>query len=371
VKRLRPVLLLVAYWFAILAFSIGVHVLALFLFLTQAPKWDAKPPRPDAVAEPQYVRVDVPDLPEVAPAPAEPLTPEQMADAMTRERPRPDNLDGQIVEVAKPDEERRPEDADYLAQYDTTVPKETMSPRFEINPEVVAPVHSDADQEQQDASVDADQGEEAESAAATEETHRERHFDPKRDGVLGNLPTLTDPKDAPWSRSITHGAASASQRADGASLAGAPQNDRLFETPGTGTYLNTKELLYADYLLKIRRLVNFYWEQNLSNAPSSLRISRPEYTTVVDVVLTADGAVESVALTESSGIAFLDECVTRAYRVAGPFPNPPDGLVDSDGRVRLPTSAWTVTFGTAGNALPAVDPRSGVQFPGLYQGYQR
>jgi len=366
VKRLRPWLPVLAYWLLMLVVSLGAHAVLLFVVLTRIPAYDAPGSRAEPV-EPTYVRVDLPALPDDVheDLPAE-VDPERLADATALERPRPRDLDGQIVEVAKPDEARRPEDADYLAQYDTTVPEEMMSPRFRINPDVVAPIHSESDQEQKDASVDADQGEDAPSTA---ETERRDRFDPMRDGVLGDLPTLSDPKRAPWSVARTQGSASASEHSDSASLAGAPQNDRLFEDVGAGTYLNTKELLYADYLLKIRRLVNFYWSQNLSNSPSSLRIAKPEYTTVVEATLTADGALETVDVTTSSGITFLDDCVTRAYKVAGPFPNPPDALISADGRVHLPTMSWTVTFGSAGNAAAGVDPRAGVQFPGLYQGY--
>ena len=34
--------------------------------------------------------------------------------------------------------------------------------------------------------------------------------------------------------------------------------------------LNTVEILYASYLNRIRRLVNFYWNQNLDNLPASV-----------------------------------------------------------------------------------------------------
>ena len=51
-------------------------------------------------------------------------------------------------------------------------------------------------------------------------------------------------------------------------------------------------------------------------------------------------------MTVSSSSKELDACVVRAFRVAGPYPNPPEGLA-LDGRVYLPTMGFTVQLGMA------------------------
>jgi protein TonB len=129
--------------------------------------------------------------------------------------------------------------------------------------------------------------------------------------------------------------------------------------------LNTKENLYAGYLNRIRRLVNYYWQQNLDNLSSSARLGRPRYSTTVEVVLNADGALELIEVTEESGVGELDDCVVRAFRAAGPFDNPPEGLIEKDGRVYLPTMEFTVELTTARVQYQGIDPRAGVQFPGI------
>jgi TonB family protein len=139
----------------------------------------------------------------------------------------------------------------------------------------------------------------------------------------------------------------------------------LDEERGVQVALNTKEYLYASYIDRIRRLVNFYWDQNLDNAWRTVRLTRSSYTTRVEAILNADGALELIEVVDNSGSTELDDCVVRAFRMAGPFPNPPAGMIEKDGRVYLPSMAFTVRLGTAKARFSGVDPRSGVQYPGL------
>jgi len=264
------------------------------------------------------------------------------------------DLEGQLVETAKPRDPQRPEDADYLAEYDNTVEKETRSELFKVNPEVVAPQYSDEERMEYESLMDLNV--ERPSTGATPGNER---FDPDRDGafaalrspwLLTNRKGLQDPVPASHQHAL---------------LAGAPQNDLLLEERGELTQLNTKDVLFASYLLRIRRLVNFYWEQNLDNLPRSVRIAKPRYTTEVLAVLDANGSLEDITVSEAAGVRELDDCVVRAYKLAGPFPNPPDQLIMEDGRVYLPTMSWTVTFTAALNQYQGIDPNAGNQFPGL------
>ncbi len=54
-----------------------------------------------------------------------------------------------------------------------------------------------------------------------------------------------------------------------------------------------------------------------------------------------------------------------AFRIAGPFPNPPPELIDIDGRIYLTNMQFTVELGRARAVYEGVDPRAGVRFPGL------
>lgn len=265
------------------------------------------------------------------------------------------DLDGQIVEVAPPEEEmEEPEDAEYLAEANNIVEEETRTEQFMVNPEVLAREFSRDMKAQQEDLVDLDV--DKPSTGATVGNDR---FDPDRDGSLANLPspwTLTNKEglEDPVPASFTE-----------AQLSGAPQNDLLDEKRGDAVNLNTKEFLYASYINRIRRLVNFYWEQNLDNLPSSVRLAKPKYSTSVDAVLNSDGALEYIEVVEESGSGPLDDCVVRAFKIAGPFPHPPEGLIEKDGRVYLPHMSFTVVLGVAQSRYDGIDPRAGVQFPGI------
>jgi outer membrane biosynthesis protein TonB len=262
--------------------------------------------------------------------------------------------EGQLVEVAPPEVEEKPKDSEYLAQHDMTVEEETRTEKFVVNPEVLAPEYSKEQKAEQADVVDLNM--EKPSTGATVGNHR---FDPNRDGSLSSLPS-------PWKMTNKEGPSDpipSSQRE--AALSGAPQNDLLNEQIGKTVNLNTTKYPYASYLDRIRRQVNYWWQQNLDNMPSSVRLARDRYTTEVEVVLNSDGALEIISVSGESGSVELDDAVVRAFRLAAPFDNPPEGLVQKDGRVYLNDFDFTVQLSAAQMQYQGIDPRAGVQFPGI------
>jgi outer membrane biosynthesis protein TonB len=268
--------------------------------------------------------------------------------------PEPPTYDGQIVEVAPPEVEEEPIDSEYLAEHDNRVEQETRTERFMVNPEVLAKEYSKEQQAEQADLMDLNV--EKPSTGATVGNHR---FDPNVDGSLASVPS-------PWKLTNKDGPRDpvpSSQRE--AALSGAPQNDMLDEAVGKVVDLNTTKYPYAGYMDRIRRAVNYWWQQNLDNMPSSVRLGRSRYTTDVKVILNGDGALEHIEVTGESGSVELDDCVVRAFRMAGPFANPPEGLVQKDGRVYLPDFDFTVQLQAARMQYQGVDPRAGIQFPGI------
>jgi TonB family protein len=261
---------------------------------------------------------------------------------------------GQIVDLPDPKVQDTPEKADYLAETDRTVEEETKTQEVQVNPEILAPEYSEESRlELQDLE---DIG--ADEASTGAQVGNDR-FDPQEDGNLAAIPS-------PFQLSNMDGLQSptvASHRSE--RVSGAPNNDLLEEEDGHAVNLNTKEFLYANYINQIRRLVVFYWRQQLDNLPRSLRISKPRYKTVVFIALDEEGLLDEIQLMESSGIGPLDNAVVEAFRIAGPYPEPPEGLVDPDGRARLSDMGFTVEVGQANSAYQGIDPRAGVQFPGI------
>jgi len=265
-----------------------------------------------------------------------------------------DEHDGQIVDLAPPEEEERPDDADYLAEHDQTVEEETRSERFKVTPEVLSKRYSKDERYETENLLDLNMTEKSTGAMIGND-----RFDPDRDGRMAALPS-------PWTLTNKDGvqAPTAASHAD-ANIAGAPSNDLLNVKRSDVHALNTKEFLYAGYLNRIRRLVNMYWRQNLDNLPNSVILAKPRYTTAVEAVLDGNGTLESLVVTGESGSPELDDAVVRAFRIAGPYPNPPEGLVEKDGRAYLPHMSFTVNLGKAENNYQGIDPRAGVQFPGI------
>ncbi len=263
--------------------------------------------------------------------------------------------DGQIVETPPPNEEKIPVKADYLAEHNNAVPEETQARRFKVNPEIFASQYSeDSKMELKDAE---DVGASIASTGAT------------AGGIDADTPGKGAPRSLiPSEFSVTNkeGIASpvmaSSSRQD---VRGAPQNDLLTEKYGAEVALNTREFYGAQYMLRIRRQVNFWWDQNLHNLSPSVRLGKPRYLTIVSVVLDGNGVLESIDVTEESGSPPIDDCVVEAFKLAGPFPNPPKQLIARDNRVYLPDFEWTVNIGQAQMQYQGVDPRANVQFPGI------
>ena len=106
----------------------------------------------------------------------------------------------------------------------------------------------------------------------------------------------------------------------------------LDEDRGDAVRLNTRELVGATYINRIRRLVNFYWDQNLDNLPSSVRYARPSYTTVVVVVL--DDGDEH--LTPSMRLLIT---LQPLQELDEPMPRPPTLRAHSNDQNRSETAA--------------------------------
>lgn len=304
--------------------------------------------------------------------PLDALSPEQIArlDALEREilkeeeappeeepeEPEPELPDGQIVETPKPDEEKVPLKSDYLAEHDNAVPEETRTESYRVNPEVLSNQYS------------------RESKMKFEDLADVGATEMSTGATVGSLSDPAAPGKGP-PRSLIPSAFAITNKEGLAAptrasskdqdLAGAPQNDLLNEKLGASVALNTREFLGAEYMNRIRRAVNFYWKQSLDNLPPSIHVSKPSYTTEVAIVLDGDGALETISITGESGIAALDEGVVQAFRMAGPFPNPPEQLIRKDGRIYIPDFDFTVQFGQAQMQYQGIDPRAGVQFPGI------
>lgn len=119
-------------------------------------------------------------------------------------------------------------------------------------------------------------------------------------------------------------------------------NDHLKDVKtGIQTMLSTKEFVYYAYYQRIRTKIRQYWEPIIKEkvekvfASGRSIASAQDRTTAVIIVLNNKGALVGVQVMAGSGVQDLDDAAIEAFRAAEPFPNPPKGIVDSDGKIRI------------------------------------
>ncbi len=107
------------------------------------------------------------------------------------------------------------------------------------------------------------------------------------------------------------------------------------------TALNTKEYVFYGYFQRIRQRLDLAWEGILRDhlikryKYGRALASNMDHRTRCLVTLDAKGEVVRVQVVEESGTRELDDAAVKAFNKAGPFPNPPRGIVDASGRIQI------------------------------------
>lgn len=130
---------------------------------------------------------------------------------------------------------------------------------------------------------------------------------------------------------------------DGPKSAQASQTDDYLRDleQSAETMLNTREFKYYTYYSRIRRQLSQYWEPKVRDKLTRMfrqgrRIaSDQDHVTKLLIVLNKQGTLMKVQVLTASGVNDLDDAATEAFRSAAPFPNPPKGIVEDDGTVKI------------------------------------
>lgn len=107
------------------------------------------------------------------------------------------------------------------------------------------------------------------------------------------------------------------------------------------TQLNTKEYKYYGYYTRIRQQLNQWWQPKVKEKVSKLMskgrtiASDQNKNTRVIIVLDDVGSLVKVQVLGASGVRELDDAAVEAFRQAAPFPNPPKGIIDVDGTIKI------------------------------------
>lgn len=110
---------------------------------------------------------------------------------------------------------------------------------------------------------------------------------------------------------------------------------------GPQTLLNTRAFAYYSYYQRIRTKIQHLWEPAIKEkvrrilASGRKIASTQDRVTKVIIILNAKGQLVNVQVLGRSGIRDLDEAAVEAFRAAEPFPNPPKGIAEKDGKIRI------------------------------------
>lgn len=111
---------------------------------------------------------------------------------------------------------------------------------------------------------------------------------------------------------------------------------------GLETVLNTREFKYYSYYNRIRKQLSQHWEGRVRDKLSKLfkegrapAATNQDRITKLMIVLNDKGTLVRVQVLSDSGIRDLDDAAIEAFRAAAPFPNPPKGIVEGDGTVKI------------------------------------
>ncbi len=111
--------------------------------------------------------------------------------------------------------------------------------------------------------------------------------------------------------------------------------------PGLETMLSTKEFKYYTFFTRVRKQLNQHWTPKIRSKVDQIykqgrRIaSTDDMITNCLVTLDHNGRLLRIQIIGVSGVRELDEAATEAFRAAAPFPNPPKGMVDPDGTIKI------------------------------------
>lgn len=126
---------------------------------------------------------------------------------------------------------------------------------------------------------------------------------------------------------------------DGAPTAASDDHLKDYDS-GEDTVLSTREYRYFSYYTRIKELLRQYWKPNVEQRLYKMwakgrSLSDDEIVTKILVLLNDNGQIQKISRIGSCGFAELDEAAVEAFQRAAPFPNPPKGIIEADGFVRI------------------------------------
>ncbi len=258
---------------------------------------------------------------------------------------------GQVVDLPTPREEKRPDDAKFVSEHDSSVEHETKKyGRFEDNARqgnqngtasVSRPAQPSGDGRL--AMRTPDLGKFLRGPSTPGPTARAGHpgsaFGAPNSGHLeqgGVIPELGAEgalrPGGGGARGGTGPSLMPSEEQLARAIGGGTQDHLADIDEGNETALNSKRWRFASFFNRVKRQVAEHWhpdEVYRQRDPTGAVYGRKNRYTELRIQLRPDGRLSNVALAQPSGLEFLDDEAVEAFKEAEPFPNPPRQLIEN------------------------------------------
>lgn len=126
-------------------------------------------------------------------------------------------------------------------------------------------------------------------------------------------------------------------------------NDFIEDIPlGDFTKLNTQEFEFYGFYDRIRKKLEIFWGTNIqAQAEKMMKKGRSiasdtNHITSLEIFLNNKGEIVDVSVNSPSGVRELDNAAIRTFNQAGPFPNPPKGML-KQGKAKI---KWSFVVNT-------------------------
>lgn len=250
---------------------------------------------------------------------------------------------GQIVEQDdKAINDETPEDTKFLSKHNQKIVKETQSAqhgRFKNTNESLG--DKKASEKKQAKTEVRKQGVESDQNQIADETEKSKEVLTADNGVpaKGQKPKLKDL--LPSFKPAPPPSDSEADTQSGGSGPSATDDSLKNVATGMQTLLSTREFVYYSYYNRIKDKLRQYWEPKIKEKMERIvrqgRTIASNTDRITKIVITLDkvGTLVRVQVIGPSGVTDLDEAAIEAFRAAAPFPNPPKGIVESDGTIKI------------------------------------
>lgn len=260
-------------------------------------------------------------------------------DELERAEPR-----GKLINQDQPEHEERPEDTEFLSEFDRRVEHETRaprSPRASASSQQASKASRQQDGAQPSPPSQAARKPAEGSTPATRGTPNDDELAESEDGEHSQAHESGERMDAQAEdrqgddRPRVPNPGAPNLRGSKETLRqmfGRPSIDDLGEVEeGDETLVNSKRWKYASFFNRVRDQIAQHWDPvtvRRARDPDGTRWGTRTRTTTLLISLNPDGSLKKVGVERSCGVEELDAEAIRAVRSAHPFNNPPRQLVD-------------------------------------------